>query len=417
MTTKQTKQKKGLVNKFKNIEAELNEVIFERNDEIHSLMLGLLTNTHVLFLGSPGTAKSMLATYFTKHIEGAKMFKYLLSKTTAPEEILGPISLKELTENERVVHKTTGFLPESEIAFLDEVFKANSPLQNTLLSIINERKFFNGNIEQHVPLRMLVTASNEIPLDEEDSQAFIDRLLQQFWVRPISEHQNLLKMFKQSISHSEYTPKTKITLDEIEQAQKEVQSVLVPDDVLNNFLKLLSKLEIGIDNGNGKQISIVLSERRKALIIKLLQAEAYLRERDVVKSDDFEVLYPAFIRAKNEKDFINQKKSFLYALSEIFNPYKAIVMKIVEEAKEIQNKVLQIDNELEKSNAVVDARHSLTALAKNLKDIQKQAERENNATLEVITNIQEAILQIQEINKSLLESVFLTDFMDFIDEK
>jgi MoxR-like ATPase len=54
-----------------------------------------------------------------------------------------------------------------QVAFLDEVFKANSSILNTLLTVLNERAFDNGDKRVACPLACVVAASNELPESEE----------------------------------------------------------------------------------------------------------------------------------------------------------------------------------------------------------------------------------------------------------
>ncbi len=112
-------------NKFLNIEKELNEVVMERYDENHGLILAALTNLNILFLGSPGVAKSFLVNRFTSHLKNGKVFNKLLTNFSTPEELYGPYSMNKIKEDkyERV---TYGTLVDSDISFIDEVFKANS---------------------------------------------------------------------------------------------------------------------------------------------------------------------------------------------------------------------------------------------------------------------------------------------------
>src|SRR6059036_2349441 len=152
--------------KLKKIRDELRQTFLERADLIDGALAALLSSNHVLVIGPPGTAKSMLADELCRRIEGADYFQWLLTKFTTPEEIFGAVSLKAL-ENDDYRRVTAYKLPEAHISFLDEIFKANSSILNALLTLINERFFHNGRERVSVPLITMFGAANELPDEDE----------------------------------------------------------------------------------------------------------------------------------------------------------------------------------------------------------------------------------------------------------
>ncbi|RME56807.1 MAG: AAA family ATPase, partial [Deltaproteobacteria bacterium] len=178
--------------KIRRIRSELQGRFLEREREVDGALMALLSGQHLLLIGPPGTAKSMLADELCKRIEDAVYFQWLLTRFTTPEEVFGAVSLKGLEQDEyrRV---TAGKLPECDIAFLDEVFKANSSILNALLTLINERKFHNGREVVQVPLLTLFGASNELP-EEDELTALYDRFLLRYQVSYLRETFNFLKM-------------------------------------------------------------------------------------------------------------------------------------------------------------------------------------------------------------------------------
>ncbi|MFN0185665.1 MAG: AAA family ATPase [Aquabacterium sp.] len=165
--------------------AALEQGLLERGTAVRLLLLTALAGEHTLLIGPPGTAKSELARRLHHRFSGAPYFERLLTRFSTPEELFGPLSLKAL-EADRYERLVDGWLPTAGIAFIDEVFKANSAILNALLTLLNEREFDNGNGRLPVPLISLVGASNELPADDA-LQAFHDRFLVRVPTAPVGD--------------------------------------------------------------------------------------------------------------------------------------------------------------------------------------------------------------------------------------
>jgi MoxR-like ATPase len=170
------------------------EGLVERGEDARLVVLALVANEHILLLGSPGTAKSVLGLRLAMLCDGY-FFQRLLTRFTTPEELFGPLSLRHL-ENDEYKRVTAGFLPTADIAFLDEIFKANSAILNTLLTILNERKFDNAGSRVPCPIRCVVGASNELP-ESDELVALFDRFLIRKEVLPVSDD-GVLKLLAMS---------------------------------------------------------------------------------------------------------------------------------------------------------------------------------------------------------------------------
>ena len=159
--------------------------LVERRQPVRLALLAALAGEHTLIVGPPGTAKSALARRIHGAFRDARYFERLLTRFTVPEELFGPLSISAL-EQDRYERQTEGFLPRAEIAFIDEVFKANSAILNALLTLLNEREFDNGAARASCPLISVIGATNAVPEDEV-GEAFFDRFLVRLSVGPVSD--------------------------------------------------------------------------------------------------------------------------------------------------------------------------------------------------------------------------------------
>src|SRR5512134_3783944 len=173
-----------LANELAALLDELEHGLVERRLHVRLALLAALAGEHTLLIGPPGTAKSELARRLHLAFEDARYFERLLTRFSVPEELFGPLSISAL-EQDRYERQTAGYLPQASIAFIDEVFKANSAILNALLTLLNERKFDNGAGRIACPLISAIGATNEVPADEV-GEAFFDRFLVRIPVLPVS---------------------------------------------------------------------------------------------------------------------------------------------------------------------------------------------------------------------------------------
>ena len=163
--------------------AALEHGLVERRLAVRLMVLVALAGEHTLLIGPPGTAKSELARRLHLAFADGRYFERLLTRFSVPEELFGPLSISAL-EQDRYERQTAGFLPEASVAFIDEVFKANSAILNALLTLLNEREFDNGAGRQRCPLISAIGATNTVPEDEV-AEAFFDRFLLRLPIAPV----------------------------------------------------------------------------------------------------------------------------------------------------------------------------------------------------------------------------------------
>lgn len=273
-------------------ETELNTVLLEREEPIRLILLGLLSGQNTYLLGVPGTGKSLMVNSLTDRIAGSNVFTLLMTRFTEPGEVFGPLSLTKLQQDvyERCVD---GKLPTAHVAFLDEVFKANSAILNALLTILNEGRYDNGAQAIQVPLMTCIGASNELPQGD-DLAALYDRFLLRYVVRPLGEEQNVAKLLRMRPS----VPSAILSLQDIEAARKAVSAVTLPDAVIETILKLRQAL--GSDG-------VRPSDRRLRQAVSVLQAQAWLEGRDEIEDEDLLVLQHVFWNEPEEQRKVASK--------------------------------------------------------------------------------------------------------------
>jgi len=243
-----------------------------RRDAATLLVLAVLAREHMLLIGPPGTAKTDLITRFAGLIH-TRPFSYLLTRFTEPSEIFGPLDF-ELFQKGQYRIKTEEMLPESEIVFLDEVFQASSAILNTLLTMVNERRFHNGSRAENTPLISLFGASSEFP-DDPALRAFSDRFLLRLEVEPVGRsrlHDLLDRGWEQERARAQQAtgvrPTPAVRLEDLKNVQRLVRDVdLTP--VRADYTELIGEL---LAQG------VTLSDRRIVRGLKLVAAAALLRE-------------------------------------------------------------------------------------------------------------------------------------------
>jgi len=257
---------------------------FEGKQEITRLMLlSALAGEHLLIIGPPGTAKSALVSTMARLLS-ARYFEYLLTRFSEPNELLGPIDLRAFREGS-YRRRSEHMLPTAEVAFLDEIFKANSAILNSLLTLLNERRLHVGGERIDVPLLALYAASNEMPSDDS-----LDALLDRFLLRVSSqnlESYQFHRLVELGLRNEAREARPDglaplVTADELRQLQGELRSRLrFSEEFLTDYKSLVFQIR-----GEG----VSLSDRRVVRLLKMCAASAMLDGREQADAGDLFVL-------------------------------------------------------------------------------------------------------------------------------
>jgi MoxR-like ATPase len=257
--------------KLRALRDALGEGLVEREVPIRLALLAALAGEHLLMVGPPGTAKSLVARRLHLALRDSTYFERLLTRFTVPEELFGPLSIDGL-EHDRYERLTAGYLPKASIAFLDEIFKANSAILNALLTLLNEREFDNGARRERTPLVAVVGASNELP-EGEELDALFDRFLLRVHVGQVSQSSFPTLLALRGQAAPDVPENLKLSSYELETVREASEAVEVPEEVV----AVLCDLREWCFAEN-----IVVSDRRWRKVVKLLQVSAVTNGRNRV---------------------------------------------------------------------------------------------------------------------------------------
>ncbi|MCH7322057.1 AAA family ATPase [Solibacillus sp. MA9] len=281
---------------LQNIQQKLNERFYDREEEIEALLTALLSKQHLLFIGPAGTGKSVLSSMLGEIVEESRYFQHLLTPFSTPEELFGVLSLKDL---EQGVYKrnVSNMLPEAHFAFIDEIFKANSAILNSLLTLINERIYYNNGVPIPAPLMTIVGSSNEYIEEGEGLEALFDRFLLRYEVNYIREQDTFIAMLKdQNPSHI-----PKMTMQELCEHQTRVANITISDTIYQAIAKIRQALQ---------DVGIRPSDRRFKQSLSILRAKAYLSGRsEVIHADLFimaNILWETIDQKNATQEIINE---------------------------------------------------------------------------------------------------------------
>ena len=334
-----------MLERFKQLLGEMNRGIYEKETEISLSLLAALAGESIILLGPPGVAKSMVARQLKTAFRDAQSFEYLMSRFSTPDEIFGPVSIQKLKTSDTYERAVEGYLPTADVVFLDEIWKAGPAIQNTLLTVINEKIFRNGNREMHLPLKLLVAASNELPAKGEGLEALWDRFVIRIESRPIKLEKNFRAMLLEVKSEEQRASEVKseeqrasevkseerrvnnsnaITAEEYAEWTERIDKIGVKIEVLDAISAIRKSLRaVNVDEAAERR-NIYVSDRRWKNIVRLLRTSAFMQDREEVDICDLLPIYHCLWQEPEERDAIRN-----IVIRALFSPFadKLVEMK------------------------------------------------------------------------------------------
>ena len=272
----------SLKKRIEDLVSSVSADMLEREEIVAVSLLSALCGQNTFLLGPPGTAKSLISRRIAHAFEHSSYFEYLMNRFSTPEEVFGPVSIKALKED-RYVRKTDSYLPKADFAFLDEIWKSSPAILNTLLTLINEHTFRNGDEIQQASIKALIAASNETPDREQGLEALYDRFIVRLFVKPIQQpnHFDRLLESKPTLSMIDVNTALRITESEWMDWRKYIYDVKLSSETLIIVHLIREQLF-----RQSETLAIYVSDRRWQRAAILMKASAFFNDRQETNHSD-----------------------------------------------------------------------------------------------------------------------------------
>ncbi|MFZ0490989.1 MAG: MoxR family ATPase [Salegentibacter sp.] len=263
------------------LKSQLSRVIIGQENFVELLIVGLLSNGHVLIEGVPGIAKTLTAKLFAKGLKTG-FSRIQFTPDLMPSDVLGTSILNSKTSE--FEFKAGPIF--SNIILIDEINRSPAKTQAALFEVMEERQVtIDGKMHQMEEPFMVLATQN--PIDQEGTYALPEAQLDRFLFKIEVDYPNLEEEVRILQTHHErkgVLPETDIeavlTPEKLKELQKQVQEILIEEKLLNYIAQLVTKTR------SHPHLYLGASPRASIAIMNSAKAFAAINGRDFVIPED-----------------------------------------------------------------------------------------------------------------------------------
>ena len=266
---------------------EIETVIVGKRQAVEMVVIGLLSNGHVLIEDIPGVGKTMLAKALAKAL-GATYRRIQFTPDLLPADITGTSIYNQKTA-EFVFREGPVF---TNVLLADEINRATPKTQSSLLECMEEFQVTVDGVTRPLS-RPFVVLATENPIEYRGTyplpEAQLDRFLMRIEVGYPNPQQEVEVLNRQIKEHPIHSVKAVVTREEVLEMQDQVKDIHI-DPSLKEYL-----VQVVTATREHDKLSLGGSPRASLGLMRTGQARAVLAGRDYVLPDDIKAMAPAVL--------------------------------------------------------------------------------------------------------------------------
>jgi len=264
----------------------MNQVIVGQKHLIESLLIGLLSDGHILLEGVPGLAKT-LAIKTLASLISAKYNRIQFTPDLLPADVIGTMIYSQKTE-EFLVKQGPVF---ANFILADEINRAPAKVQSALLEAMQEHQVTIGETTYKLPEPFLVMATQN-PIEQEGTYPLPEAQVDRFMLKVIITYPRKdeeMQIIRQNISGETITPKAVLDTKQILEARKIVREVYIDEKIERYIVDIVNATRSPKDYGLPEienMIAFAASPRASISLAAGARAYAFIKRRGYVIPED-----------------------------------------------------------------------------------------------------------------------------------